>query len=51
MEKIKLTEEQINYIGTYLSYHLTLKAMVDEEQEDYINLIKDSVDSYNGKAR
>ena len=49
-EKIELTKEQINYIGTWLEDHLTLRDIVNEEQEDYINLIKGAVDAYNGGA-
>ena len=51
MEKIELTKEQLNYIGTWVEDHLTLRDMVDEEQEDYIYLIKGAVDAYNGGAR
>ena len=51
MEKIELTKEQLNYIGTWLEDQLTLRDMVDEEQEDYIYLIKGAVDAYNGGAR
>ncbi len=50
MEKIELTKEQLNYIGTWLEDHLTLRDIVNEEQEDYINLIKGAVDAYNGGA-
>ena len=44
LSKIELTEEQINYIGTWLDD-------CDEQKQDYTYLIKDSVDAYNGGAR
>ena len=52
MEKIELTEEQINYIRTYiedeLDYHMDGLAVTMKIGS---GTIQDAVDAYNGGAR
>jgi len=45
MEKIELTEEQINYIRTYIEDEL------DYHVDGLSGTIQDAVDAYNGGAR
>jgi len=53
MEKIELTEEQVNYIITYIEdEEISCCLMYDKHGKDWISIpLKSAIEAYNGGAR